>query len=161
MTLPKIKHPLFKLVVPSTGKTVSYRPYTVQEEKLLLIVKMSEDLKEVIDTVKQIIKNCVVDEIDVDKLAMFDIEYIFINVRKVSVSNVVELVYTEEDKKYQFTVDLEDVKVKFDPTHTDKIQLSESLGVKMRYPDLETMLTMEYKIRMSDFDQVTLDESVF
>ena len=161
MALPKIKHPLFKLVVPSTNKTINYRPFTVQEEKLLLVVKMSDDLKEVIEAVKQVIKNCVVDEIDVDKLAMFDIEYIFINIRKVSISNVVELFYTHKDKKYPFSVDLDEVKVKFNLNHTDKIMISESLGIKMRYPDLETMMTMEFDVRVNEFDAAVVNESIF
>jgi hypothetical protein len=123
---------------------------------------MSTDLKEVIDTLKQIIRNCIVDDIDIDKLAMFDIEYIFINIRKVSVSDVVELIYNDdEDRKIPFTVNLEDVKVKFNPDHNNNIQLSEGLGIKLKYPDLDTMLTMEYTIRMNDFDQVTLDDSIF
>ena len=161
MALPKIKHPLFKLVVPSTGKTISYRPFTVQEEKLLLVVKMSDDLKEVIDAVKQVINNCVIDSIDVDKLAIFDIEYIFINIRKVSISNVVELFYTHNEKKVAFNVDLDEVKVKFNPDHTDKIMINEALGIKMKYPDLETMMTMEFDVRLNNFDAAIVNDSIF
>lgn len=161
MTLPKIKHPLFKLVVPSTGNTINYRPFTVQEEKLLLVVKMSDDLKEVIDAVKQVINNCVVDGIDVDKLAIFDIEYIFINIRKVSISNVVELFYTHNDKKIPFSVDLDQVKVKFNSEHSDKIMINDTLGIKMKYPDLETMMTMEFDVRVNEFDAAVVNDSIF
>jgi len=161
MTLPKIKHPLFKLVVPSTGNIINYRPFTVQEEKLLLVVKMSDDLKEVIDAVKQVINNCVVDGIDVDKLAIFDIEYIFINIRKVSISNVVELFYTHNDKKIPFSVDLDQVKVKFNSEHSDKIMINDTLGIKMKYPDLETMMTMEFDVRVNEFDAAVVNDSIF
>jgi hypothetical protein len=170
MALPKIVHPLFKLTLPSSGKTVSYRPYTVQEEKLLLIVRMSDDVNEVADTLRQIVNNCVVDEIDVPNLPMFDIEYIFINLRKVSVSNVVQLFFNdttvgpdgkESVKRIPFTVDLEQVKVKFYPDHTDKIQLTSNVGVKMRYPGLSDMLKIEYELRMNGFDAVNADNTIF
>lgn len=161
MPLPEIKHPIFKLSIPSTKQTVSYRPYTVQEEKLLLVVRMSEDIDEIIDTLKQIIKNCVLDDINVDKLAMFDIEYIFINIRKVSVSNEVDLFYTDGDLKIPMKVNLDDVKVKFNPEHTDKIAINERLGIKMKYPNLDNMLKIEYSLRAGDFDKKVVDDSVF
>ena len=163
MPLPEIKHPIFKLVVPSTKQTVSYRPYTVQEEKLLLVVRMSEDIDEIISTLKQIIKNCILDDINVEKLAMFDIEYIFINIRKVSVSNEVELFYTDEEKnlKIPMKVNLDDVKVKFNPEHSDKIAINDSLGIKMKYPNLDNMLKIEYSLRAGEFDKKVVDDSVF
>ena len=161
MPLPKIMHPIFKLEIPSTKKTVSYRPYTVQEEKLLLIVRMTEDLDEAIDTVKQVINNCVLDEIDVDSLAMFDIEYIFVNLRKASVSDVVELVYSEDDKTYPFSVNLNDVKVKFDPNHTKNIDLGEGLGVMMKYPSLDKMLKIEFDLKMNLLNDKLIDGNIF
>lgn len=170
MPLPKIVHPLFKLTLPSTGKTITYRPYTVQEEKLLLIVRMSDDVNEVADTLRQVVNNCVIDEIEAANLPMFDIEYIFVNLRKVSVSNVVQLFFNDTStdangkqvvKKIPFTVDLEEVKVKFYPDHTDKIQLSGAVGVKMKYPGLGDMLKIEYELKVNGFDSVTADNSIF
>lgn len=161
MALPEIKHPVFKITIPSTNKQISYRPYTVQEEKLLLIVRMSDDLNEIIQTLKQILKNCILDNVDIDKLAMFDIEYIFLNIRKDSVSNEVELIYNDDGKKVPFKVDLSDVKVKFNKEHNTKIQLNDSLGIKLKYPNLETMLKLEYAIRSANFDEKTIDDSIF
>lgn len=161
MALPEIKHPIFKVAIPSTKKQISYRPYTVQEEKLLLIVRMSEDLDEIVRTLKQVLKNCILDPVDLDKLAMFDIEYIFLNIRKDSVSNEIELIYTDEDKKVPFKVDLSDVKVKFTEGHNTKIQLNDTLGVKLKYPNLEAMLNLEYTIRAAQFDERIVDDSIF
>lgn len=161
MTLPKIKHPVFKLKLPSTGKTVSYRPYTVQEEKLLLIVRMSEDIDEIIDAVKQIVNNCLLDDIDVDSLAMFDIEYIFINLRKVSVGNVVELVYSDDDKRYPFTVDLEQVEVKFDKDNSKNIELGNGLGIVLKYPNMKSSLKVEFDLRVSLLKPSDVETGVF
>ena len=78
MGLPKIDLPLFDIEIPSTGKRVKYRPFTVKEEKILLIAQESKDIDQIILAIKQIINNCVI-SIDVDKLAMFDLEYMLIN----------------------------------------------------------------------------------
>ena len=161
MALPKIKHPVFKLKIPSTGKVVSYRPYTVQEEKLLLIVRMSEDIDEIIDAVKQIVNNCILDNIDVDSLAMFDIEYIFINLRKVSVGNVVELIYTDEDKKYPFTVDLEQIEVKFNDDNKKTIDLENGLGIVLKYPNMKSSIKVEFDLRVSLLKPTDVEAGVF
>lgn len=81
MALPKIKHPTYKITIPSNSKEVNFRPFTVQEEKMLLMAKNTEQTDDIINTVKQVIQNCVIEPIDADKLAIFDIEYIFIKLR--------------------------------------------------------------------------------
>jgi len=143
MPLPEIKHPVYKLVVPSTNKTISFRPYTVQEEKLLLMVRMSDDLEEVISCLKQIIRNCVFDDIDVDKLAIFDIEYIFVNLRKVSISNEVDMFLENDGKRVPFKIDLGQVKVKFKEGHSSIIKINDSISIKMRYPNLSQVISLE------------------
>ena len=143
MALPEIKHPTFKLKIPSTKKEIRYRPYTVKEEKLLLTVRMSEDIEEIIETIKQIIRNCVLDEINIDKLAMFDIEYMFVNLRKVSVSNEVEMYMDYEGKKIPFKVDLNDVKIVFNEKHSNTIEINDDISVKLKYPTITQMLRLE------------------
>ena len=81
MALPKIKQPIFELTLPSNGKIVRYRPFTVAEEKILLVAKESSDVKDTINAYKGIINNCCLDPVDVDKLCSFDIEYLFINLK--------------------------------------------------------------------------------
>lgn len=161
MPLPEIKHPIFKLTIPSTNKQVTYRPYTVKEEKLLLTVKLSDDIEEVVETIKQIINNCIFDDIDVDKLAMFDIEYIFVNLRKVSVSNQLEMVIDHEGKKVPFTVDLDEVKIKYNPNHSNKIQVNEEVGIKMRYPTLKQIIKLESMYSNSEVSGDDIDKYVF
>lgn len=157
MALPKIKHPTFKITVPSTKKKITIRPYTVREEKILLIAQQSEDTEDRIQAVKQVVSNCVVDKgFDVDKCPIFDIEYFFIKIRAISVNNKVELTYEDENdivgtdpNKHQFTVDLNDVEIKYDPEHTNRIDFGEGVGAILRYPTFETMEDIKKRLAES------------
>ena len=138
MSLPKIEHPTFTLELISTGEKIKYRPFTVKEEKIILVAQASNDINQVVDAMKQVIVNCVVEkDFNVEKLATFDIEYLFINLRAKSVSNVVEVILNDyEDKKnYNFTVDLDKIEIVRNPNHNRKINLYGDVGVVMRYPD--------------------------
>lgn len=142
MPLPKIEHPIYSLVLPSTGKQVSFRPFLVKEEKILLMAKQGGDEREIIKALKQIINNCIVDEnIDVEHFATFDIEYFFLKLRSRSVNNIVSLSYKdfEDEKVYTVDVDLEGVEVIKDPAHTNKIKLNGGIGVVMKYPSVEIL----------------------
>lgn len=161
MALPEIKHPIFKMKVPSTKKEIRYRPYTVKEEKLLLTSKLSDNVDEIVETLKQVINNCVLDDIDVDKLAMFDIEYLFVNLRKVSVSDRVELFVEHDKKKVPFEVDLNSVSVKFPKEHTNIISVSESISIKMRYPNMKQMLKLEDIADSADVNLIKVDDYIF
>lgn len=161
MPLPEIKHPIFKLKVPSTKKEIRYRPYTVKEEKLLLTSKLSDNIDEIVDTLKQVISNCVLDEINVDKLAMFDIEYLFVNLRKVSVSDKVELFVEHDKKKIPFEVDLNSVSVKFPKDHTNIISINESISIRMKYPNMKQMLKLEDIAESADASLIKVDDYIF
>lgn len=150
MALPKITHPVYKIKIPSTKKVVSFRPYTVKEEKLLLMIKSSEEISDAVDVLKQVITNCAVEPIDVDKLALFDIEYIFVKMRSKSVGEEVELVYSKGESKAKFIVNLEEVEVKFNPDHETKFMLTESIGISMHYPSFDAMLKLDEKIEKNE-----------
>lgn len=138
MTLPKIKHPTYSVVIPSTEQKITLRPFTVQEEKLLFMARSSENTEDAINAVKQIITNCVQESIDVDKLATFDIEYLFIKLRSKSVGEVVELEYTEPEsgELIKFNINLDEIKVKTNPNHKKKFIIASNIGIVMRYPTL-------------------------
>jgi hypothetical protein len=137
MPLPKIKHPIFEFTVPSTNKKEPFRPFLVKEEKILLMAKSSEDPSEILRAVKQVVNNCTInDSFDVDRLAIFDIEYLFIQLRSVSVNNVVNVSYrdNEDQEVYDFEIDLQKIKVKF-PEKIDRvIKITDDMGIQMRYP---------------------------
>ena len=140
MPLPKLQHPIYELTLPSTNQQVKFRPFLVREEKILLMAKQSDDPKEIVRALKQIINNCIVEpQLDVEQLATFDLEYFFLKLRSKSVNNMVSLSYKdfEDDKVYTVEVDLDDVQIKRDPSHTNKIRINETVGLTLRYPSAE------------------------
>lgn len=154
MSLPKMQLPLYSVVVPSTKKEVKFRPFLVKEEKALLIAQQSEDPKVMVNTLKSIILDCIQDQIDVDKLAMFDYEYLFTQIRAKSVGEIVDLVFlcddcTDEKAKAKVSMDITKFKVQFNDAHTSKIQLTDNIGIIMKYPNLDTVDELE---RASDGD---------
>ena len=97
MALPKIQHPLFDCVVPSTNKKIKIRPMLVKEEKILLMAKQANDRSDQINALKQVVNNCIAETLDIDNLALFDLEYIFTKIRAASVSNTVKLSYKDNE----------------------------------------------------------------
>ena len=142
MPLPKIEYPIFSLVQPSTQKSINFRPFTVKEEKILLIAEESQDSKDKLRAMRQIVSNCCIDlEEDVSNLPSFDIEYIFIKIRAKSVSNEVLLGFKDEEdgKVYEFEVDLDNIQVRFNENHKSDIKLNDKYGIVMKYPTYEML----------------------
>lgn len=145
--LPKIKHPTIALKVPSTGKEVVFRPFLVGEEKILLMAKQAEDPSEIFRACKQVINNCAIDKnFDIDRLAIFDLEWIFLQLRAVSVNNIVELQYKdgEDEEIYKFEVDLKQIEVLFPENQSKKIEVSDEVGLVMKYPAASLLTDKEY-----------------
>ncbi len=136
MSLPKIDQPLFEMTIPSTQKKVKFRPFLVKEEKILLVAQQSESDRDIIRAIKQVLNNCIVDGINVDDLATFDLEYMFLKLRAKSVNNVVKLSYrdNEDDKVYDFEIDLDEIEIKKSEGITNKIQINDEVGIVMQYP---------------------------
>jgi hypothetical protein len=151
--LPKIDVPVFSINLISTGKEVKFRPFTVKEEKLFLMANESNDLKTVVDTTKQVLNNCIISDIDVDKLPVFDIEYLFLNIRARSVSEIINLNYKcnndikneegDDTHKCNHTVRIDvnilDIKPKNDVKQDTKIQITDKVGMVMKYPNFDTV----------------------
>lgn len=147
MALPKITHPMFDVIIPSTKTKIKIRPMLVKEEKILLMAKNGEEETEILAAVKQVVNNCIVtDGIDVDKLALFDIEYLFIKIRSVSVSNVSKVSYkdNEDDKIYDFEVELDKVEVKFPDKIEKNIVITDNTGIIMKYPEASLYSDTEF-----------------
>ena len=147
MPLPKVKHPIYEFTIPSTKKKESFRPFLVKEEKILLIAKASEDPADSLRAVKQIVNNCAIsDSFDVDKLPIFDLEYLFLQLRAVSVSNVVQVSYrdSEDRKVYDFTIDLKDVKVQFPESIDSIVKVTDSMGFVMKWPAASLLDDKQY-----------------
>lgn len=138
MGLPKIAVPEYSLTLPSNGKEIKYRPFLVKEEKILLIAMESEEPQQMVDATKNVIKNCVFGDIDVDSLPTFDIEYIFLWLRAKSKGELIELKYKCPECKGEIPLSMrvEDIKMEYNEEHNAKIELAENLGVMMVYPNM-------------------------
>ena len=143
MALPKLNIPTYELEVPSTDEKIKYRPFLVKEEKILLIAMESKDNAEMIQGVKDIVSQCTFEKVDVSNMPMFDVEYIFLNIRAKSVGEVSSIkVLCPDDKKTYATVevDLSKVEVQVEKKHTNKIELSDDMGLIMTYPTIESFV---------------------
>lgn len=137
MALPKIKYPTFELKIPSNQKKELFRQFLVKEEKMLLMAKTSEDSADIFRAVKQVVNNCAISEsFDIDKLTIFDLEYLFLQLRALSVNNIVKLTYkdNEDEKTYDFAVDLSKIEVVFPPDINKVIKITSTMGLVMKYP---------------------------
>ena len=143
MALPKLNTPTYELEIPSTDEKIKYRPFLVKEEKILLMAMESKDNAQIINAVKDIVLSCTFEKVDVSTMPMFDMEYIFLNIRAKSVGEVSKLkLLCPDDKKTYADVelDLTEVKVQVDDNHTNKIELTDDMGMIMTYPTIDSFL---------------------
>ena len=141
MALPKVNTPTYELAVPSTDEKVKYRPFLVKEEKILLIAMEAQEQSGILNAVKDIVKSCTFDKFDVRKAPIFDIEYIFLNIRAKSVGEVstVNLRCPDDNETFvQTEIDLTKVDVQITEGHTNKIELTDEMGMIMTYPTLDS-----------------------
>ena len=140
MPLPEIATPIYTLTLPSTKKKIKYRPFLVKEQKLLILAMENEDQEQILDAITNTIQTCLLTKIDVKDMALFDIEYLFMQIRARSISEEVEMKITCQDDG-ETTVDIkfmvDDIKVEFPKGHTNIIKLTDDLTVEMKYPDID------------------------
>ena len=138
MTLPIINTPTYELTVPSTKEKITYRPFLVKEEKILLTAMETGGEQDMVLALKQIVNNCLLSEIDIDHLATFDLEYIFLNLRSKSVGEVATVNITcpdDEETQVPVEIPLDEVEVTFPEGHSNKVELTDTIGLTMKYPD--------------------------
>lgn len=140
--LPKIEVPVFECHLHSLNKKVKFRSFTVKEEKILLVTKEEDDVRKMIDAIKQVMSNCLVTKVDLDKLAFFDFEYLFLNIRSKSVGDVIPIgvIDNEEKQTYTVNVNINDVKLIENKEHKKTIPLTETVGLVMKYPTMEGII---------------------
>jgi len=145
--LPKKTPTMYELTVPSTGAKVKYRPYTVKEEKLLMIAEQSSDVNVMVNTLKAIISACTEDKLNPETLAIFDLEYIMATLRSKSVGETVRLSFEcDADPKHDKIVvdmDLSKIEVTKPEGHSRTIPLYGDVGVIMRYPDVNMLESLQ------------------
>ena len=141
MALPKLNVPTYELVVPSTDEKIKYRPFLVKEEKVLLMAMESGKTEDILQATKTIVDECTFNKMKLGKMPMFDVEYIFLQIRAKSVGEVSKLRVLCQDDGETYAdveVDLNDVNVQVDDSHTNKIELTDETGVIMQYPTIDS-----------------------
>ena len=141
MPLPNIVTPEFVTNLPSTKQQIKFRPFLVKEEKVLLMAQEGKDQDEITTAVINILQACIKDEIDIKSLPLFDIEWLFLQLRSKSVSEVIELSFRHSEKedcnhRNDIEVNIDDIKVQYDEKHSNKIELENGIGLEMYYPSL-------------------------
>lgn len=145
MALPRAATPIYNTIIPSSKKPIKFKPFNVLAQKSLLIAQQSEDQGVMVETLKTVIRDCVIEEIDVDSLAMFDLEYLFMQIRAKSVGELVELLFECDNCQEQtkVTFDLTQLQVFTPEGHNPKIDLGGDIGIVMKYPDINIMKKMD------------------
>ena len=161
MPLPTIATPTYELTLPSTGKKVKYRPFLVKEEKLLILALDSKDQMEITNSVKDVLKKCVLTRgIKIDDLPTFDIEYLFLNIRAKSVGEDINLVVTcPDDKKTEVpvTIYVDEIEVIKSKEHKKDITLDDDMTLRMKYPSLNQFIENNFDVE--DTPQTTVSKT--
>ena len=159
MPLPKIATPVYELELPSTGKTIEYRPFLVKEEKVLVIALESEDTKQITTAIKNVIRNCIKTKgVKVEDLPTFDIEYLFLNIRGKSVGEEIEVNVTcpdDGETQVPVTINLDDIEVQKNDEHTNRIKVDDSIMMEMKYPSLDQFIKNNFDFN----DKNAMDQS--
>ena len=144
MPLPTISTPTYELTLPSSNRKVKFRPFLVKEEKILILAMESQDTKQIVRSVKDVISKCILTRgIKVEKLSTFDIEYLFLNIRGKSVGeDIVVNITCPDDEKTQVTtnINLDDIQVKKPEGHSNQIKLDNDLMMELKYPSLNEFI---------------------
>ena len=148
MPLPKINTPTYELVIPSTGKKIKYRPFLVREEKILILALETENTGQIANAVVEILNECILTKgVDVTKLATFDIEYLFLNVRSKSVGETVEVNLTcpDDDKtSVEMEINIDAIKVQKTRGHKNIIKLDDQYSMKLKYPSFDQFIESNF-----------------
>ena len=149
MPLPKISTPTYELELPSTGKTIKFRPFLVKEEKLLVLALESDDSKEITNAIKAVLKDCIQTRgVKVDTLPTFDIEYLFLNIRGKSVGEDIEVsvLCPDDGETYaEVQISIDDIKVTRDKNHSTQIKIDDNLMMEMKYPSLDQFVKSNFE----------------
>ena len=164
MTLPKINTPTYELTIPSNGKKIKYRPFLVREEKILILALESEDTKQITTAVVDILSECVLTKnIDVTKLATFDIEYLFLNVRSKSVGETVDVNITCPDDgktSVEMSINIDSIKVQKVKGHKSIIKLDDQYSMKLKYPSMTQFIESNFESGQDGGEGSDIDKSM-
>jgi hypothetical protein len=163
MPLPKIATPTYELTLPSTKKQIKYRPFLVKEEKILILAMESENFDEIVNAVKNTLKDCIITRgVKVDTLPSFDLEYLFLNIRAKSVGESVELLVTcpdDNETQVDVTVNIDEIQVVVPENHKSEIKVDDNISIKMKYPSLQEFIENNFDFRNQNDSEETINKS--
>lgn len=171
MALPKIDLPIFELELPSTGEKIKYRPFTVKEEKILLVAQESKEAAQEIMATKQVVNNCLIDK-DVSEIAMFDLEYILLVLRSKSVDNNISFAIKDPDTEetVKLEIDIENIKLIRQKDHTNQIKINDDYVLYLKYPTIDQFIQIiemnpndplvNYFVMISCLDKLASEDEV-
>ena len=142
MALPKLQASEYRLTLPSTQEEIKYRPFLVKEQKILMIAQESEEEKQIADAMATLISNCTFGVVNANTAPMFDVEYVFLQLRAKSAGAKVKLSITcpdDEETTVRVEVNLEEIAVQRSVEHTQEVVITENIKLKLRYPRLKDL----------------------
>jgi len=171
MSLPVLKSAIYTMVIPSSKEEIKFRPFTVKEENALLIAREADDATVQLNTMVEVLKTCTFDKVDVGRLATFDIEYMFINIRAKSVGEVVDINMKCKNSNAEgvkcggivpFSINLTDIDVVFDDNHSNTVMVEDQIGITFKYPNIESFNRTKDTVEKNPIQAiVVLVESIF
>ena len=163
MNLPILETPTYELNLISVDEPVKYRPFLVKEEKILLTAMEGEDPVEIINAVKQILKNCTLADIDVEMLPTFDMEHLFLNIRSKSVGETSDIIIECEkcNESIPINISLSDINPTIDENHTPQVKLNEKITIEMKYPTMENLSSYTQSNSSTEQTFQMIEESIF
>lgn len=173
MALPKPVRPEYSTTIPSNGKRIKYQPFSVKEEKILILASESQDIDEISNAISNVLTNCITtSEVKVDDLALFDIEFLFLKTRAKSVGEKLTVKVTDpDDPSYtvDHEIDIDAIKVSKNKDHSDIVVIDDKTQIKMKYPDIQffaeginvTSITDRLDVAARCVKQLVIDEEVY
>jgi hypothetical protein len=157
MALPSLAITKYELTVPSTGETVEFRPFLVKEEKMLLTAQQTGEEKDIIRAVENIIHECTFKKLDSKKMPVFDLEYIFIQLRSKSIGETSTIMVTcpdDNETKVEVEINLEEIKCEMPENHSNRIPLTDNIGVIMNYPRVSNVSGLDTEDPSAGFEVI-------
>jgi hypothetical protein len=148
MALPKQVTTVYNTTIPSTDQKIKFKPFLIKEHKALLMAQQSEDQKVMVDTLKEVARSCIMDKVDIDSLAIFDLQYLLLQIRAKSVGEMVDLIFScdtciDDKAKVKINFDLTKMEVTKNPEHNKKIKLYDETGMVLKYPNLDNITAFD------------------
>jgi hypothetical protein len=162
MALPKLEVPKYTMTLPSSGEVIEYRPFLVKEEKNLMIAQETGEGSTVFNALKDIVKACTFNKLDVNKVATYDMEYAFIKIRSKAVGETadIQIACEESGKKVPVTINLDDVYIqKADDFESEKVDSSSDLTTTIKSL-IKNIYDADNVYPVEDSTDVELDEFI-